>query len=93
MLEATITSKGQITIPIDLREALGIKTGDKIRFTRRGDDLILSRKKKYTLEDLMNVFPKSKIKLTIKQMDEAIAEAVVARYERSLPKSARRKKK
>ena len=93
MLESTITSKGQITIPVDLREALGIKVGDKIRFTRKGDDILIQRKKKYTLEDLMNVVPRSKIKLTIKQMDEAIAEAVVARYERSLPKSARRKKK
>jgi antitoxin PrlF len=29
---ATITSKGQITIPIQVRTALGVDTGDRIEF-------------------------------------------------------------
>ena len=32
MPTATMTSKGQITIPIELRKALGLETGDKIDF-------------------------------------------------------------
>lgn len=30
---ATITSKGQVTIPIEVRQTLGLHTGDKVAFT------------------------------------------------------------
>ncbi len=32
MSAATITSKGQITIPKDIRNRLGLETGDKVSF-------------------------------------------------------------
>ncbi|MGA2218637.1 MAG: AbrB/MazE/SpoVT family DNA-binding domain-containing protein [Terracidiphilus sp.] len=31
-LRATLTSKGQITIPVEVRKSLGVKPGDKLRF-------------------------------------------------------------
>ncbi len=31
-LRAKVTSKGQITIPVEIRRSLGVKTGDKLRF-------------------------------------------------------------
>lgn len=49
--EATVTSKGQITLPKRLRERLGLKQGSRIRFRLadgglRGDPVL------YDLEDL-----------------------------------------
>jgi len=32
MAAATLTSKGQITIPKNIRESLGLETGDKVNF-------------------------------------------------------------
>jgi antitoxin PrlF len=32
MTSATITSKGQVTIPVKVRNALGLSTGDRIEF-------------------------------------------------------------
>lgn len=32
MTTATLTSKGQITIPATVREALGVSTGDRVEF-------------------------------------------------------------
>ena len=32
MATATITSKGQITIPKEVREALGVEAGDRVEF-------------------------------------------------------------
>ena len=32
MVTATITSKGQITLPKEVREALGVGTGDRVEF-------------------------------------------------------------
>ena len=37
--EATLTSKGQITIPREVRRALGLRTGDKVLFDGDGADI------------------------------------------------------
>ncbi len=34
--QATITSKGQITVPREVRRALGVRTGDKLLFESDG---------------------------------------------------------
>jgi antitoxin PrlF len=33
MTTATITSKGQVTIPVDVRNQLGLEAGDRIEFS------------------------------------------------------------
>jgi AbrB family looped-hinge helix DNA binding protein len=33
MLTARITSKGQITIPLDIRQKLGLRPGDRVEFS------------------------------------------------------------
>lgn len=44
MPEVTISSKNQIVIPREAREALGIKAGAKLQVVVRGDTVILPRK-------------------------------------------------
>ena len=39
MLESTVTSKGQTTLPKDVRNALGIDAGDKVRFVILNDEV------------------------------------------------------
>jgi AbrB family looped-hinge helix DNA binding protein len=34
-LRAKVTSKGQITVPVEIRKSLGIKPGDHLRFERQ----------------------------------------------------------
>ncbi|MFO7787915.1 MAG: type II toxin-antitoxin system PrlF family antitoxin [Halospina sp.] len=41
--KATLTSKGQITLPRSIRQALGVTTGGKIEFELRGDDIVVTR--------------------------------------------------
>ena len=38
---AKITSKGQITIPISIRRALGVKDGDKVLFVQEGNKIVM----------------------------------------------------
>lgn len=38
---AKVTSKGQITIPVAIRELLGIREGDKILFVEEGEKVVL----------------------------------------------------
>jgi antitoxin PrlF len=40
---ATITSKGQITLPKSIRQALGVDVGGKVSFDFTGDHVIVSR--------------------------------------------------
>lgn len=40
---AKVTAKGQITIPADVREAIGIREGDKVLFVRMDDGSISLR--------------------------------------------------
>ncbi|MCC6328059.1 MAG: AbrB/MazE/SpoVT family DNA-binding domain-containing protein [Acidobacteria bacterium] len=42
-IEAKITSKGQITVPLEVRKELGVKPGDKIRFEKNDDHEITVR--------------------------------------------------
>jgi len=37
--EAKITSKGQITVPREVRHVLGVKPGDKLVFEQQGKDV------------------------------------------------------
>ena len=39
---AKVTSNGQITIPVAIRNTLGIREGDKILFVEEGDKVILT---------------------------------------------------
>lgn len=43
--DATLTSKGQTTIPKEIRESLGIKPGDRITFTPMPDGTVSLRVK------------------------------------------------
>lgn len=41
--EATLTSKGQITLPKAIRQALGVDKGGKVLFELRNGDVIVTR--------------------------------------------------
>lgn len=42
-MPATVTSKGQVTLPKDLRDALGLKAGDKVLFRVHKDRAVLAK--------------------------------------------------
>ena len=41
MATSTMTRKGQVTIPKDIRDELGLAAGDRVFFVRRGDEIVL----------------------------------------------------
>ncbi len=43
---AKITSKGQITVPREVRRALGVKEGDKLIFEQNGDEMVVRPEKR-----------------------------------------------
>jgi AbrB family looped-hinge helix DNA binding protein len=51
-VEATVTSKGQVTLPKELRRRLGIQRGSRIRFTIPANGAVKVEPVLYDLEDL-----------------------------------------
>lgn len=79
----SITSKGQTTVPKEVRDKLGLAQGARIEWIVEGDKAIV-RPRKLRAVDLAGILgpPPSGKSLSIEEMDEAIMEAVAEDDER-----------
>jgi antitoxin PrlF len=57
MTRATLTSKGQLTVPKDVRERLGLRSGDRVVFEFEGDSVRLKAERRRSLEELRGSLP------------------------------------
>lgn len=81
-MDATITSKGQMTLPKAIRDELGLKAGDRVKiFLRPNGGIVLMPTRPVT--DLKGILKYDGPPVSIEEMDEAIAEACVERDCRS----------
>ena len=83
---ATITSKGQITLPARHRKAWGLKPGDQIAFDppESGSVRIEPRKKRSVLERIDELkLPSAPRPLTPRDIDDAAAQAMAEKESRS----------
>lgn len=55
MPEATLTSKGQITIPAEVRKAMGLTAGERVVFTRLDDGTTVMRAKSRSILELQGL--------------------------------------
>ncbi len=72
MITATITSKGQITIPKDIRLQLDLHAGDKISFIKDEDGSINLVPIKKPLSALKGLVAKPKEPVSIEAMNNAV---------------------
>jgi AbrB family looped-hinge helix DNA binding protein len=81
MVVSTITSKGQVTIPKEIREKLMLATGDKIEFVLTNDREVLIRPVSKKVDDLFGKLHRPGMKaVSIEAMDEAIARKLKAEF-------------
>lgn len=52
MSEATVTSKGQVTIPAEIRRAMGLTAGERVVFTQLDDGTTVFRAKRRSILEL-----------------------------------------
>lgn len=71
MLSSSVTTKGQVTIPIELREKLGIRPGDRVGFVDEDGRIVLQRQET-NIEAVFGMVKASK-GVTLEQMEQAIA--------------------
>lgn len=68
---ATVTSKGQVTLPAEARRKLGIRAGSKLEFVVLDGRLeVIPVSQSVTM--LKTIVPRPKKRLTIEEMDAAI---------------------
>jgi len=80
---ATITSKGQVTLPIELRRRMHLRAGDKIDFVMGKDGQVrLVRVKQGSIRDLKGFLPKPRKAFTVEEMNDAIAQAAAESADR-----------
>jgi len=71
---ATLTSKGQVTIPKEIREALGLKTGDRLVFQLVAEGVVEIRPRTVDLRSLAGMISPEEKGVSLDQMEEAVAE-------------------
>jgi AbrB family looped-hinge helix DNA binding protein len=79
----TMTSKGQLTIPKDVRDALALTPGTKFYVTVRNGEVVALPKNR-RIADLAGILgkPPKGAGATLKDLDEAIGQAVAEDDER-----------
>ena len=80
-MQATLTSKGQMTLPSAVRTRLGLEAGDHLLVTIQDDDtIILKRRPSVGVTALRGLLPKPKHALTVEEMDAGIAAHLAAKH-------------
>jgi AbrB family looped-hinge helix DNA binding protein len=57
ILRAKLTSKGQLTLPEDVRRKLGVESGDRVIFELEGDEVRVRAEKRRPLSVLRGSLP------------------------------------
>ena len=83
MATCIVTSKGQITVPVEVRNDLGLKTGDKVEFSRDPEtgNYALSRKTG-KISDLRGMFKHLGPPVSVEDMNRGIADHMAEEHER-----------
>ena len=74
MTTATLTTKGQITIPVDVRNALKVDAGDRVEFVQIAPDRFEFVAANRSITELKGMFGKPNKKVSIDDMNKAIAK-------------------
>jgi antitoxin PrlF len=74
MSAATVTSKGQITIPVDVRLALRIEAGDRVQFVEVEPGRFELVPATRSVKDLKGMFGKPSRTVSVQEMNQAIAK-------------------
>ncbi|UDF32956.1 UNVERIFIED_ORG: AbrB/MazE/SpoVT family DNA-binding domain-containing protein (plasmid) [Roseateles sp. XES5] len=73
MTTATITSKGQITIPMKVRSDMGLAAGDRVEFVRMQDGHYAVVPASHSIRSLKGIVPRPDKPVSLEDMQDAIA--------------------
>lgn len=74
MPTATLTAKGQLTLPKAIRDLLKVNRGDRLEFLVNEDGIVTLFPVTADVTDLKGMIPSPQKPVTVEEMNEAIAE-------------------
>ena len=74
MSTTTLTSKGQLTLPKDVRDRLKLQSGDKLEVYPKEDGTILLQPVTVDIKELYGLLPKPSTPVSLEDMDAAIQQ-------------------
>lgn len=80
---AKITSKGQITLPINIRRALSLKDGDKVAFVELNGQYVLANPAMLAIKQLQDDFTGFAEENGLRDEDDVVALVKEIRAERA----------
>ncbi|HXR37921.1 MAG TPA: AbrB/MazE/SpoVT family DNA-binding domain-containing protein [Terracidiphilus sp.] len=78
MPTATMTSKGQITIPVQIRKALGLKPGVRVDFCEIEDGEYVLRPKTGSIMEMRGCLAYTGPTITIEEVHDAVLDRAAA---------------
>jgi antitoxin PrlF len=84
MYHAKVTSKGQITLPVELRAKLKLGPGSRVDFEEQPDGSFVMRRKTRDIGELRGILKYDGPPVSIEDMNKAIGDAVVEEFKRSV---------
>lgn len=69
---AKVTSKGQITLPVDIRRKLGVKEGDKVLFMEERGHIFVMNSSMEALRKAQEAFAGEAERLGLKDEDDVV---------------------
>lgn len=79
MAYSRITSKGQVTVPKAIRDALGVEAGDRLAFRLEEDGRVLVEPETVDLRALRGVLRPRRRGVTVEDMAEAVRKGAARR--------------
>lgn len=70
---AKVTSKGQVTIPVEIRRKLGLKSGDKVLFLEDSGRIYMMNSSMDALREAQRAFTGEAERLGLKDDDDVMA--------------------
>ncbi len=82
MALATMTSKGQVTIPKSVRDRLNLRSGDKIDFRIEDDGTVVIRPLSKRVDDVFGMLASSKNRkaVSVAEMNRRLRRSFVKRH-------------
>jgi AbrB family looped-hinge helix DNA binding protein len=85
---AKVTTRGQITIPLEIRKKLGVKDGDKVVFLEQDGRIIMENAVMLALKDAQDAFRGEAERAGLKTEEDVVAMVKEVRRERGRARDA-----
>ena len=88
-MQATLSSKSQVTLPKALQQWLGVQKGDKLQFILEEGGARVQKVSMGSFESLVGLLPPPAKAHTVEEMNQAIGQALAEKHGTPKPRSRR----